>query len=78
MADEKKLPDYRVNAEDPRTVNGKTSEVKYVPCGAAWKNTSRDGKEFISVIVGSLPVGGEFTGRLTLWPVDKKESDAPF
>jgi uncharacterized protein (DUF736 family) len=77
MAEDKR-PDYRVSAEDPRTVNGSNSNVKYVQCGAAWKNTTRDGKEFISIVVSSLPVGGEFTGRLTLWPTDKKESDVPF
>ena len=78
MADEKRLPDYRVSAEDPRTVNGKQADVRYVPVGAAWRNQTREGRDFISIVVNSLPVGGEFTGRLTLWPIDKKESDAPF
>lgn len=74
MAGDKRKPDFTVTAEDPRTVGGKPENIRYVNVGAAWKNVS-NGKEMINVSVSSLPVGGQFTGRLTLWPRTEKASD---
>jgi uncharacterized protein (DUF736 family) len=64
--------------EDPRTTGGKPQDIKYVPIGGAWKNQTKEGKEFISITLGSTPIGGEFTGRLTLWPRDNSDTNVPF
>ncbi len=48
-----KLPDFLVSAQDPHKEN------RYFPIGAAWKAVTKDGVEYISVRLTSIPLDGK-------------------
>ena len=65
-------PDYIVRTEDP------SRKGVWLTLGAAWRGEARDGSEVITVKLNTVPVGGNWDGKLKLLvPLDNGQEPEP-